>query len=85
LEQSYINNKRMESLNEVEPLDLSLYNWLFHYNSYDSNWYAFTREDHNDYFNKSTCFTIKSKNISVLVKILKRAKGKKEEIQSVIY
>jgi hypothetical protein len=75
----------MESLNETNSLDLFLYNWLFHYNSYEQTWYAFTREDHNNYFNNGDCFTIKSKNVSVLVELITRAKGKKEQIQSVIY
>lgn len=70
---------------DKQPIDLSLSNWLFYFNVYDDNWYAFTREDHNDFFNVGSCFSIKSKHTSVLVEIIKRAEGKKEKIKDVIY
>lgn len=62
-----------------------LANWLFHYNYHDENWYAFTRENHNKYFNDSDCFCIKSKNISVLMELITRAEGNPDAIEKVIY
>lgn len=69
----------------MEPLNLFLFNWLFHFNEYNNMWYAFKREDHTAYFNDGDCFFIKSKNISVLTEIITRAQGDKEKIKDVIY
>lgn len=69
----------------LETLNLSLANWLFHYNSYDNMWYAFTREDHSAYFNDGNCFFIKSKNVSVLMEMIRLADGDKTRVKDVIY
>lgn len=78
MDRSYQSTKRMDSNNKA------LDNWLFHYNSYNETWYGFVREDHSDYFN-GNCFTVKSKNISVLMELITRANGDKNKIKEVIY
>jgi hypothetical protein len=69
---------------ETNPYS-SLYNWLFHFNHHTDTWYAFLREDNNKYFNEEKCVHISSKNVSVLVEIIRRAEGDKDKIQDVIY
>jgi hypothetical protein len=55
----------MDSLNK-------LYDYLFHYNSFESTWYAFKRDEKEKYFNgeldKDTI--LKAKNIKVLLDVI---------------
>jgi hypothetical protein len=57
----------MDSLNK-------LYDYLFHYNSFESTWYAFKRDDKEKYFNgeldKDTI--LKAKNIKVLLDVISK-------------
>jgi hypothetical protein len=51
-----------------------LYDYLFHYNSFESTWYAFKRDDKEKYFNgeldKDTI--LKAKNIKVLLDVISK-------------
>lgn len=57
----------MDSLNK-------LYDYLFHYNSFESTWYAFKRDEKEKYFNgeldKDTI--LKAKNIKVLLDVISK-------------
>jgi len=51
-----------------------LYDYLFHYNSFESTWYAFKRDDKEKYFNgeldKDTI--LKARNIKVLLDVISK-------------
>lgn len=51
-----------------------LYDYLFHYNSFESTWYAFKRDEKEKYFNgelnKDTI--LKAKNIKVLLDVISK-------------
>jgi hypothetical protein len=57
----------MDSLNK-------LYDYLFHYNSFESTWYAFKRDEKEKYFNgelnKDTI--LKARNIKVLLDVISK-------------
>jgi hypothetical protein len=57
----------MDSLN-------NLYDYLFHYNSFESTWYAFKRDEKEKYFNgeldKDTI--LKARNIKVLLDVISK-------------
>jgi len=65
--------------------DNVLYNWLFHYNHHTQLWYAFHREDHAAYWNggKSKHPIIKSKQVSVLMEILRKTNGEPTLIEQI--
>jgi hypothetical protein len=56
----------MDSLNK-------LYDYLFHYNSFESTWYAFKRDDKEKYFNGELNKNnlLKSKEIKTLLEVIK--------------
>ena len=47
-----------------------LQNWLFHYNPYRKAWFAFRREDSNDYFNGEYKNVIKSRSHKTLEELI---------------
>jgi hypothetical protein len=51
----------------------NLYNFLFHYNSFESTWYAFKRDDKEKYFNGELDKNklLKSKEIKTLLEVIK--------------
>jgi hypothetical protein len=56
----------------MESLD-KLYDYLFHYNSFESTWYAFKRDDKEKYFNGELNKNnlLKSKEIKTLLEVIK--------------
>jgi len=50
-----------------------LYDYLFHYNSFESTWYAFKRDDKEKYFNGELDKNnlLKSKEIKTLLEVIK--------------
>lgn len=47
----------------------NFYDYLFHYNPYDKLWYAFRRDDSNDYFsNRASIKTLSAPDIKTLIK-----------------
>ena len=56
----------------MESLD-KLYDYLFHYNSIESTWYAFKRDDKEKYFNGELNKNnlLKSKEIKTLLEVIK--------------
>ena len=51
----------------------NLYDYLFHYNSFESTWYAFKRDDKEKYFNGELDKNnlLKSKEIKTLLEVIK--------------
>ncbi len=51
----------------------NLYDYLFHYNSFESTWYAFKRDDKEKYFNGELNKNnlLKSKEIKTLLEVIK--------------
>jgi hypothetical protein len=51
----------------------NLYDFLFHYNSFESTWYAFKRDDKEKYFNGELDKKklLKSKEIKTLLEVIK--------------
>lgn len=53
----------------------TLYDYLFHYNSYTGEWNAFKREHYNDYFNgKNVKSLIANKDIDKIISQIKKTK-----------
>lgn len=49
------------------------YDYLFHYNPYEDLWYAFKREDSNDYFSdRKTIDTLSAKDIKTLLRAIQQ-------------
>jgi len=47
------------------------YNYLFHYNPYEKLWYAFKREDSNDYFSdRNSINTLSANDIKTLLRAI---------------
>ena len=47
------------------------YNYLFHYNPYEKLWYAFKREDSNDYFSdRKSINTLSANDIKTLLRAI---------------
>jgi hypothetical protein len=60
-------------------MELSSYNWIFHYNAYTSTWAGFHRDDYHAYWNggESTFAIIKSSKIETVQEIIKKTEGNK--------
>lgn len=62
--------------------DLTLYDWIFHYNVYIGVWCAIPRNLYNDYWNNSDIEgVIKSDSIETLQEILYKTKGDPEKLK----
>jgi hypothetical protein len=57
----------MDSLNK-------LYDYLFHYNSFESTWYAFKRDEKEKYFNGELDKNkmLKAKDVKVLLEVISK-------------
>jgi hypothetical protein len=59
--------------NEIENY---LYNWVFHFNSFDGIWSAIPRDVYNQYWNNPNVDgIIRSKSINTLSEIINKTKG----------
>jgi hypothetical protein len=61
-------------------MDLSCYDWVFHYNAYSSTWTGFHRDDYFAYWNgsESKHAIIRSSKIETVQEIIKKTNGDKK-------
>jgi len=59
-----------------------LYNWIFHYNTYNNVWSAFNREDYHAYWNgeEPKYAILKAKDIKTIQEIIIKTKGDKTKL-----
>jgi hypothetical protein len=67
-----------------QAMDLSCYDWLFHYNAYSSSWTGYHRDDQVAYWNgsESKYAIIKSSKIETVMEIIKKTEGNKENSEA---
>ncbi len=60
-------------------MDISCYDWIFHYNGYNSTWTGFHRDDSLAYWNgsESKYAIIRSSKIETVQEIIKKTEGNK--------
>lgn len=74
-----------EGGDHLEPVSMSLYNWVFHYNDYTGMWNAIPRDDYNEYWSNSNCErVISSSSIDTLKELIYRTSGDKAQIEKLI-
>jgi hypothetical protein len=72
--------KKQEVYQDVEPFytpnELAyLEDWVFHYNSFTSQWAAIPRETYTEYWSNSKAPVLRSKHLNTLLDLLHKSKG----------
>ena len=51
----------------------NLYDYVFHFNTYEEAWYAIPRDKYNEYWdNKNAHGLLKSKDINILISVISK-------------
>jgi len=65
-------------MNNMEHLQ----NWVFHYNTYTSQWAAIPRDLYNEYWsNYTTAEILRSSNIETLISLISKHKGDVDKLK----
>lgn len=76
-----LSRDKPELPKELEADFPELYNWIFHHNHHTKTWNAFTRDDHNKYFDGKAESVVTSRDINLLINIILRGGGNPEKIK----